>query len=156
VALILDGAGAPLALEWALGERRGTMLGQASPSGASHLEMEVDAEGMLRAFVGTGRDRRQIAEPLVIGPEWQKHFGEAAPRPAVGCIEGTCRVEGFSYSVKHAPPPPPPSSTVAGLTPGAPKANPVPVKAVKPAPTPIKKPQAKPAPPPPKGGKRPR
>jgi serine/threonine protein kinase len=150
VALIQDGAGAALALEWALGERRGTMLGQASPTGAAHLEMEVDALGVLRAFVGTGKDRRPIAEPLIIGPEWQKHFGGEPPRPAVGCIEGTCRVEGFSYSIKRAPAQPP----VAEL--GVPKANPVPVKAVKPAPTPTKKPQPKPAPPPSRGGKRPR
>lgn len=150
VALIQDGAGAPLALEWALGERRGTMLGQASPSGITHLEMEVSAEGVLRAFVGTGRDRRQIAEPLVIGEEWQKHFGEAAPRPGVGCIEGSCRVEGFSYSIKRAPAPAP-GSPVAELTP---KPSAVPVKAVKPAPPPVRKPQGKPAPPPPKGGRR--
>lgn len=153
VALVQDGAGGPLALEWALGERRGTMLGQASPSGVVHLEMEVDALGVLRAFVGTGRDRRPIAEPLVIGPEWQKHFGEAAPRPAVGCIEGTCRVESFSYSIKNAPPPPP-TTTVAGLTPAAPKPAPVPVKAVKPSAPPPKKPQGRPPQPPPKGGKR--
>jgi predicted Ser/Thr protein kinase len=154
VALIQDGAGAPLALEWALGERRGTMLGLASPLGTSHLEMEVSAEGVLRAFVGAGRDRRQIAEPLVIGANWQKHFGDAAPRPAVGCIEGSCRVEGFSYSIKRAPPPAP-GSTVAELT-GTPKPAPVPAKTVKPVPTPTKKPQPKPAPPPPKGGKRPK
>ncbi|MDY7226784.1 serine/threonine-protein kinase [Hyalangium rubrum] len=150
VALIQDGAGGPLALEWALGERRGTMLGQDSPEGVAHLEMEVDAEGVLRAFVGSGKDRRPIAEPLIIGPDWQKHFGTGAPRPAVGCIEGTCRVEGFSYAIKRAPPAPP-STTVAGLTP-TPRPNPVPVKAVKPAPPPAKKPPAKA--PPPKGGKR--
>jgi predicted Ser/Thr protein kinase len=156
VALIQDGAGAPLALEWALGERRGIMLGQASPTGPSHLEMEVDAEGSLRAFVGTGQDRRQIAEPLVIGPAWQKHFGEAAPRPALGCIEGTCRVEGFSYTVRRAPPASSTGTAVEAPTPGVAKATPVPVKAVKPAPAPVRKPQAKPAPPPSKGGKRPR
>ncbi|HLL06538.1 MAG TPA: serine/threonine-protein kinase [Myxococcaceae bacterium] len=150
VALIQDGAGAPLALEWALGERRGTMLGQASPPGTTHLEMEVSAEGVLRAFVGTGRDRRQIAEPLVIGEEWQKHFGDAAPRPGVGCIEGSCRVEGFSYSIKRAPAQAP-GSHMAELTP---KPAAVPVKAVKPAPPPVRKPQGKPAPPPPKGGRR--
>jgi len=150
VALIQDGAGAPLALEWALGERRGTMLGQASAPGTTHLEMEVSADGVLRAFVGTGRDRRQIAEPLVIGEEWQKHFGEAAPRPGVGCIEGSCRVEGFSYSIKRAPTQAP-GSTVAELTP---KPAAVPVKAVKPAPPPARKPPARPAPPPPKGGRR--
>lgn len=147
VALIQEGSGAPLRLEWALGERRGTMLGLASPLGLTHLEMEVDAEGMLRAFVGTGKDRRTIAEPLVIGPEWQKHFGEV-PRSAVGCIEGTCRVEGFSYSVKKAPPATA-SPTVAELTP---RPAPTPAKAVARPPPPVKKPPAKA--PAPKGGKR--
>ncbi len=154
VALVQDGAGAPLALEWALGERRGTMLGQASPPGTAHLEMEVSADGVLRAFVGTGRDRRQIAEPLIIGDDWQKHFGDGAPRPAVGCIEGSCRVEGFSYSIKRVATPPP-GSPVAELS-HTPRPAAVPAKAVKPAPAPVRKPQGKPAPPPPKGSKRPK
>jgi eukaryotic-like serine/threonine-protein kinase len=145
VALVQEGSGQPLRLEWALGERRGTMLGQDSPKGLSHLEIEVDAEGMLRAFVGTGKDRRAVGEPLVLGPEWQKQFGEV-PRAAVGCIEGTCRVEGLSYSVKRAPAPPPTSPTVAEFTP----------KPVARPPPPTKKPPTKAPPPPPKGGKRPR
>jgi hypothetical protein len=115
VALSLDGGGGPLALEWALGERRGTMLGQDSPGGTVHLELEVDAEGSLRAYVGTGKDRRSVGEPLILGRDWQKHFGKV-PRPAVGCIDGTCRVEGLSYSVKPAPPSAT-GSTVAELTP---------------------------------------
>jgi predicted Ser/Thr protein kinase len=149
VALIHESSGAPLRLEWALGERRGTMLAQASPPGVTHLEMEVDAEGMLRAFVGTGKDRRAIGEPLAIGSQWQKHFGEV-PRSAVGCIEGACRIEGFSYSVKHAPATPPTTLAEAAVhrPPPPPKAPP---KAAPPA----KKPPAK-APAPPKGGKRPK
>ncbi|WP_224361160.1 serine/threonine protein kinase [Hyalangium versicolor] len=147
VALVQEGSGAPLRLEWALGERRGTMLGQDSPKGTVHLEMEVDAEGMLRTFIGTGKDRRVIGEPLVLGREWQKQFGEV-PRAAVGCIEGTCRVEGLSYSVKQAPPSGT-SSTVAELTP---RPTPVAKPVAKPAP-PAKKPPAK-APPPSKGGKK--
>jgi hypothetical protein len=107
--------------------------------------MEVDAEGMLRAFVGTGKDRRSIGEPLVIGREWQKHFGEV-PRSAVGCIEGTCRVEGFSYSVRQAPATPPTAVAEVRTVPVTAK---VPVK----PPPPIKKPPAK-APAPPKGGKK--
>jgi hypothetical protein len=150
VALIHESSGAPLRLEWALGERRGTMLAQASPPGVTHLEMEVDAEGMLRAFVGTGKDRRAIGEPLAIGQQWQKHFGEV-PRSAVGCIEGTCRIEGFSYSVKHAPATPP--TTLAEATVHRPP--PPPPKAPAKAAPPAKKPPAK-APAPPKGGKRPK
>jgi eukaryotic-like serine/threonine-protein kinase len=140
VALIQDGAGAPLALEWALGERRGSMLGQASPRGVAHLAMEVDAEGILRAFVGTGKDRRQIAEPLVIGKDWQKHFGEV-PRSAVGCVEGTCRVEGFSYTIKRAPPAPPP--TIAELTPKPAAVPPKPAPKPPPPKQPVKQPPPK-------------
>ncbi|WP_224242263.1 serine/threonine-protein kinase [Hyalangium gracile] len=146
VAFIQEGSGAPLRLEWALGERRGTMLGQASPTGVAHLEMEVDAEGVLRAFVGTGKDRRAVGEPLIIGRDWQKQFGEV-PRSAVGCIEGTCRVEGLSYSVKQAPATAT-TSTVAELTPRPPAAP----KPVAKAPPPAKKPPAK-APPPKKKGR---
>jgi hypothetical protein len=154
VALIQEGSGAPLMLEWALGERRGTMLGQDSPKGLVHLEIDVDAEGLLRAFVGSGKDRRAIGEPLVLGREWQRLFGEV-PRPAVGCIEGTCRVEGLSYSVKQAPPSAS-SSPVAELTP-APRPTPVPTKTVsKPPPSSSKKPPVKASNPPPKGGKKPR
>ncbi|HYH96279.1 serine/threonine-protein kinase [Hyalangium sp.] len=148
VALVQEGSGAPLALEWALGERRGTMLGQASPPGLTHLELEVDAEGMLKAFIGTGKDRRVIFEPLVIGRDWQKQFGEL-PRSAVGCIEGTCRVEGFSYTVKPAPAPSP--TTTVAEAPRPPAVTKPPVK----APPPVKKPPAKP-PAPSKGGKKPR
>lgn len=152
VALIQEGSGAPLALEWALGERRGTMLGQDSPKGPVHLEMEVDAEGLLRAYVGTGKDRRVIGEPLILGREWQKQFGEV-PRSAVGCIEGTCRIEGLNYSVKQAPASAS-SPTVAELTP-TPRPTPVPTKTVpKPPPPPAKKPPAKGSTPPSKGGKR--
>jgi predicted Ser/Thr protein kinase len=150
VALVQEGSGAPLRLEWALGERRGTMLGQASPSGVAHLEMEVDGEGSLRAFVGTGTDRRPIGEPLVIGRDWQRHFGKP-PRLAVGCIEGTCRVEGLSYSVRRS------SSVAPTAVAEAPVSRPTPVATKappKPAP-PVKKP-AKASQPPPKGGKRPR
>ncbi|KFE65426.1 serine/threonine-protein kinase [Hyalangium minutum] len=149
VGLVQEGSGAPLRLEWVLGERRGTMLGQASPEGVVHFEMEVDAEGMLRGFVGTGKDRRPIGEPLILGREWQKQFGEL-PRAAVGCIDGTCRVEGLSYSVRKASNAPP--TAVAE----APVSRPTPVAtkpAVKLAP-PAKKPPAKAPAPPPKGGKK--
>jgi hypothetical protein len=148
VALIQDGAGAPLALEWALGERRGTMLAQASPSGPTHLSMQVSAEGVLTAFVGKDSEKRSIGEPLVIGRDWQKHFGEV-PRSAVGCIEGACRVEGFSYVVKRAPASTPPAVAEVTRPPPAP-----PKQVSKPPPAPPKKPQPKA--PPPKGGKKPR
>ncbi len=104
VALIHDGAGAPLRLEWALGERRGTMLGLASPEGEAALELRVDADGVMQGYLGKGKDQRAIGEPLNLGPGWMEHFGDA-PVPAFGCIEGTCRAEGFLYTVRRAPPP---------------------------------------------------
>ncbi len=146
VALIHEGSGAPLRLEWAFGERRGTMLAQTSPAGLAHLEMEVDAEGTLRAFLGTGKDRRSIGEPLLIGRDWQKQFGEV-PRSGVGCIEGTCRVEGFSYNVKRAPATPSTALAEAAPHPLPPK---LPPPKIVPPP---KKPPAK-APAPPRNGKK--
>lgn len=126
VALVHHGAGAPLTLEWGLGERRGSMLGLAAPEGEARLEMFVTEEGVLQAFVGQGKDQRPIAEPLNLGPDWQSHFGEP-PQPAFGCIEGTCSAEGFTYTVDRPvpvaatpvvlTPPPQPPRTVASATP---------------------------------------
>src|SRR5262249_61759646 len=46
VAVVVSGVGEPVAFEWALGERRGTMLGPPSPPGGSaHVELEVDRAG---------------------------------------------------------------------------------------------------------------
>jgi eukaryotic-like serine/threonine-protein kinase len=123
VALVHNGAGAPLRLEWALGERRGTMLWLASPEGPTDLELEVSEEGLLVASVGRGSDKRTIAEPIHLGPDWRKQFGEkqpgAVPTAAFGCIEGTCRADNLVYQVKRAPPPAPPA--VAPAAPPLPK-----------------------------------
>jgi hypothetical protein len=154
VALVHNGAGEPLRLEWALGERRGTMLGLASPEGEAALEIKVDADGILQAYVGRGKDQRAIAEPLNLGPGWMEHFGNE-PVPAFGCIEGTCRAEGLTYIVRQAPPPGttapmppvPVVKTVAATT--------VPAKAVTPKKvTPPPPPKKQPVKAPPKGGKR--
>ncbi|NTX58678.1 serine/threonine-protein kinase, partial [Myxococcus sp. CA039A] len=100
VALVHNGVGEPLRLEWALGERRGAMLGMESPrSGPVSLELAVDAEGRLEAFMGTGKDRRAIFEPLVLGIGWMDQFGDA-PFPGFGCMEATCRVAGITYVLK--------------------------------------------------------
>ncbi|XXF79247.1 serine/threonine-protein kinase [Myxococcaceae bacterium GXIMD 01537] len=112
--------------------------------GEAHLELSIDAEGVLQAFLGTGRDKRRIAEPLDLGPGWQQEFGDA-PQPAIGCLEGSCRVSGLTYSIKRVPPPPP-------ETPAEP-AQVVPAKAAAPPPA-VKRPAVKA--PPPKGTKRPR
>ena len=104
VALVYSGQGAPLRLEWNLGEKRGTMLGPDSPEGPVELELDVDEEGVLIASVGTKEDRRPVAEPLHLGPNWQdKRFGDE-PVPALGCIEGICQAENFGYTVRPVPP----------------------------------------------------
>ena len=150
VALVHDGAGAPLRLEWTLGERRGAMLGMPSPEGEAVLELKVNAEGELRAFVGKGKDQRPITEPLNLGPGWMKHFG-AAPRPGFGCIEGTCRAEAFTYTVTQEPLAPVPQ--VAAPRP-PPAVVATPVKAVAPKPAPPPPPKKQPVKTPPKGGKK--
>ncbi len=149
VALMHDGAGAPLRLEWTLGERRGAMLGMPSPEGEALLELKVNAEGELRAFVGKGKDQRPITEPLNLGPGWMKHFGDT-PRPGFGCIEGTCRAEGFTYTVDKEPPAPAPQ-VAAPRPPPAVVATPVKAVVPKAAPPPPKKGPVKT---PPKGGKK--
>ncbi|RKH27633.1 serine/threonine protein kinase, partial [Corallococcus sicarius] len=130
VALVHRGVGAPLALEWALGERSGSMLGLAAPEGEARLEMFVTEEGVLQAFVGQGKDQRPIAEPLNLGPDWQSQFGEP-PQPAFGCIEGTCSAEGLTYVVDR---PAPVVATPVVLAPQPPRtvASATPVKAVVP------------------------
>ncbi|WP_164007841.1 serine/threonine-protein kinase [Pyxidicoccus trucidator] len=155
VALIHKGPDTPLELEWSLGERTGTMLGLAAPEGEAVLELKVDAEGILRAYVGKGRDQRAIAEPLTLGPGWMEHFGDAPPEPGFGCIEGTCRAEGFTYTVRQSPPPGttapvPPTPVVRAVA-----ANTVPAKAVTPKKAPPPPPPKKqPVKAPPKGGKK--
>lgn len=157
VALVHNGVGEPLRLEWALGERRGAMLGMESPkTGDVTLELAVDAEGRLEAFLGAGKDRRALFEPLVLGTGWVEQFGDA-PFPAYGCLEATCRVSGITYVLKQSPPggttapvPTPPIPVVKTVATAA-----VPAKAVvpkkAPPPPPPKKQPPKPAP---KNGKR--
>ena len=106
VALVYNGAGAPLRLEWNLGEKRGTMLGVESPPGPVELELEVDDEGVLVARLRGNDERRPIAEPLHLGAGWQRRFG-AEPLPALGCIEGMCQAENFTYQVSVLAPRPP-------------------------------------------------
>lgn len=156
VALIHDAAGAPVRLEWALGERTGVMLGPDSPKdgGESALEIRVDAEGVLQAYTGRDKDQRPMAEPLNLGPDWMEHFG-TEPMPAFGCIEGTCRAEAFTYTLRQAPPEPTPPAVAAAPVTRTVAASTVPAKAVTPK-------KAPPPPPPrkqpvkaqPKGGKR--
>ncbi|MCP3162824.1 serine/threonine-protein kinase [Myxococcus qinghaiensis] len=181
VALVHNGVGEPLRLEWDLGERRGTMLGMEAPKpkadpvapGAESpkadptapdaespkvepvaLELTVDAEGRLEAFMGTGKARRVLFEPLVLGTGWVEQFGDA-PFPGFGCLDAICRISGITYVVKQSPPGgttapvptplPPPVKTVAVA---------VPAKAVVPKKAPPPPPKKQPARPAPKNGKR--
>jgi len=104
VAIVVSGAGEPVAFEWALGERRGTMLGPPSPAGgAAHVKLEVDRAGQLQAFVGTDIDQRPVGEPLYLGTDWRNSFG-APPTPALGCIDGECTFRQVGYEVGREPP----------------------------------------------------
>jgi serine/threonine protein kinase len=104
VAVIVSGVGEPVAFEWALGERRGTMLGPSSPpGGAAHVKLEVDRAGQLQAFVGTDIDQRPVGEPLYLGTEWRNSFG-APPTPALGCIDGECTFRQVGYEIGREPP----------------------------------------------------
>ena len=104
VAVIVSGAGEPVAFEWALGERRGTMLGPPSPpGGAAHVKLEVDRAGQLQAFVGTDADQRPVGEPLYLGTDWRNSFG-APPTPALGCIDGECTFRQVGYEIGREPP----------------------------------------------------
>jgi len=104
VAVVVSGTGDPVAFEWALGERRGTMLGPPSPTGgAAHVKLEVDRAGQLQAFVGTDADQRPVGEPLYLGTDWRNSFG-APPTPALGCIDGECTFRQVGYEIGREPP----------------------------------------------------
>ncbi len=114
VALVSSGTGEPLRLEWALMERRGVMLGPDSPAdGVAVLDVKIDAQGELLAFTGTGKDRRQVGEPIALGASWRRHFGKM-PRPALVCLEGACDFDRINFDVRREPPrvEPPPAPVV--------------------------------------------
>ncbi|MGZ6162645.1 MAG: serine/threonine-protein kinase [Myxococcaceae bacterium] len=104
VAVIVSGTGEPVAFEWALGERRGTMLGPPSPpGGAAHVKLQVDRAGQLQAFVGTDQDQRPVGEPLYLGTDWRNSLG-TPPTPALGCIDGECTFRQVGYEIGREPP----------------------------------------------------
>jgi serine/threonine protein kinase len=104
VAVVVSGTGDPVAFEWALGERRGTMLGPPSPpGGVAHVKLEVDRAGQLQAFVGTDVDQRPVGEPLYLGTDWRNSFG-APPTPALGCVDGECTFRQVGYEIGREPP----------------------------------------------------
>lgn len=107
VAVILDGSGGPARLEWAFGERRGAMTGSQAVARAE-VELEVERDGTVRAFLTSGPDRRQLAEPIALGSGWRKYFGRT-PVPEVACLDGACELSELQYLARRDPPPPPPA-----------------------------------------------
>jgi len=102
-AVVLSGRGDPVSFEWALGDRRGVTLGSFSaPNNRMRLELSVDADGELRAYASSGKDRRLIGEPMALGSHWRKSFGEM-PISTLGCIEGACRFRNIRYEVEREP-----------------------------------------------------
>jgi eukaryotic-like serine/threonine-protein kinase len=103
VALVAPADGTPLQLEWAMGERRGTMLGPVLPGGtALHVTLRIDTDGELRATYGKGQDERPIGEKLYLGRSWQRLFGDKMPRPALGCLEGSCELSELSVETSRS------------------------------------------------------
>jgi len=102
-AVVLSSRGDPVSFEWALGERRGLTLGSFNaPDDGMRLELSVDAAGELRAYAGSGKDRRPIGEPVALGSNWHKFFGDM-PISTLGCVEGTCRFRNIRYEVEREP-----------------------------------------------------
>ncbi len=121
VAVVLSGAGAPVALEWALQDRRGTMLGPASPDGGVQLSLVVNEEGVVRAFVGAVNDRRAVGEPVVLGRGWKRYFGKT-PNAVLACVDGDCearQLQLLTPAAKSFRRAAPPAESVAAATPAA-------------------------------------
>jgi hypothetical protein len=109
VALIISGTGDDPKLEWALGpDHRGVMsTAIALGPGSQHLELRIDPlTGALSALIGKDRDQRLLGSVIALGPKWKDLFGDP-PKPALGCLEGTCAFHQVVLKgLKLAPPPP--------------------------------------------------
>lgn len=133
VSLTVFGNGSDPVLQWALGERdiRGYEGEPHSSGGNNHLKLQIDKRGAVLAYVGTEPNVRAVGHSLALGSNWKHLFG-SVPKPAVGCIEGTCSFQHFRYSVERErpfePPPPPPPPVVVKPTPKPPPPHPTPQK----------------------------
>jgi eukaryotic-like serine/threonine-protein kinase len=121
VALSVFGNGAEARLEWSLADAKPhSWMAGPKTAGNTRLELALEKSGDVKAYVGAGKDRRLIGEALGLGLGWKHLFG-GMPKPALGCIEGTCAFSHFSYRVESErppePPPPPPVHEVS-RTPG--------------------------------------
>lgn len=112
-ALTRRGSESELTLEWALEKRAGKLIFPIREADIElMLELAIGTDGMLRTFVGEGKQRREVGEPLMLGEDWARGFGEE-PRAAIACRHETCRVSGFRYEALRRPPAAP---TVAPAT----------------------------------------
>jgi len=139
VALLVAEDSREATITWALGQRRGEMRAPIGTSvqTAQQLELSIDAEGNVQAYLGEGKNRRAVGEPLALGGEWIRMFGRL-PQPAVGCLEGRCTFNDTSFTVRRPAPPPPP--------PPAPEPRVERPAAVKPKPKPVPRPTQRKAP----------
>jgi tRNA A-37 threonylcarbamoyl transferase component Bud32 len=157
VALVVSGSGDEPMLEWSLGpDRKGVMTAPLpTKTEGQRLALRIDPEtGELFAVVGADRDARVLGTGVWLGPYWRQLLSES-PRPAVGCLEGTCAfrqvtLRGIALPSGLSPPPLPPEDVLA--QPETAAVPPVPMPAVaKPAPKPVEpavaKAPPKPAPP---------
>ncbi|MCL2314128.1 MAG: serine/threonine protein kinase, partial [Proteobacteria bacterium] len=108
VALILSSSGSPPILEWALGsEKRATLLAPLPITSTTiPLSLHVEPEtGLLSAFIGKGRDKRILGEPIHLGPNWLSLFGQP-PHLSVGCLQGPCTFSNLEIRALLLSPPP--------------------------------------------------
>jgi len=116
VALIISGTGEDPRLEWALGpDHRGVMTtAMTLAPGAQVLELRIDpGTGGLSALIGKDRDQRLLGSVVALGPRWRELFGDT-PKPALGCLEGTCAFHQVTLrGLKVGAPTPPPTPPVA-------------------------------------------
>jgi hypothetical protein len=115
VALIAS-ADEPIALEWALGEKRGrTLLDHSTATDEATLTLRIDPDGKLLAHATIAGNRSPVGEPLRLGSRWKNEFALAAPLPGLGCADASCVFEELRYQVEKVapkPPPPPPPRVV--------------------------------------------
>jgi hypothetical protein len=103
----------PIALEWALGEKRGrTLLDQSTATNAATLSMRIEPDGRLIAHATLGDERSPVGEPLRLGAGWKREFGLSAPLPGLGCAEASCVFDELLYGAGKVPPRPPPPPPV--------------------------------------------
>ncbi|MCL2012314.1 MAG: protein kinase [Cystobacterineae bacterium] len=147
VALILSSNGSPPTLEWALGsEKRATLLAPLPLSSKTiPLSLHIEPEtGVVSAFLGKGRDKRMLGEPVHLGPQWLSLFGQT-PHLAVGCLQGPCTFSNLEIRALYVPPPAPANLLFPLVPEIIPEPTPAPVaKTAKPSKPPIASPEKKP------------